>query len=275
MNIVDKKIDKASGIRKKSGFKPVMDKVSIFGVNYFVCDYESASNEILEKAIAKKSYGISALAVHGLIECVQNPDFLKLVNNLDITVPDGQPIRWAMNFFHNTGLNDRVSGPQLTLTVLQKANDLGLSIYLYGSTQDTLDKFCSFININYPKLKIVGIHPDRFREATYEEDLQDIEKINKSGANIVLVGRGCPRQEIWVSQHLNKIDCVMMAVGAAFDFCAGTLKKAPLWMQKSGLEWFYRLCMEPRRLWKRYLFTNSIFIYLFIKEALKPKSTNK
>jgi len=215
---------------------------------------------------------MSALAVHGLIESFKSPELLKQVNSLDLVVPDGQPTRWAMNFFHKAQLKDRVSGPQLTLVVLEKANDLGLSVYLYGSKQETLDKFLLFIDNNYPNLKVAGTHADRFRDATPEEDLQDIEKINKSGANLVLVGRGCPRQEKWVANHLGKIDGSMMAVGAAFDFCAGTLKKAPTWMQRTGFEWLFRLCIEPKRLWKRYLFTNSLFIYLFIKQSLKLKA---
>lgn len=95
--------------------------------------------------------------------------------------------------------------------------------------------------------------------------MHDIEKINNSGAHIVLVGRGCPRQETWVANHIGKINAVMIAVGAAFDFHAGTVSQAPGWMQDNGLEWIYRLAKEPKRLWKRYLFTNSIFIFLFIK----------
>jgi len=248
-----------------------MEKVSIFGVNYTVCDYESAAKEIVENAQKRNSYGVSALAVHGLIECFRNPDLMKLINALNLTVPDGQPTRWAMNFFHKTELKDRVSGPQLTLVVLKKANDLGLGIYLYGSKQETLDKFGLFINKNYPEIKIAGTHADRFRDATPEEDIKDIEKINASGAHLILVGRGCPRQEKWVSNHLGKIDGAMMAVGAAFDFCAGTLRKAPTWMQRNGLEWLFRLYVEPRRLWRRYLVTNSLFIYLFIKQSLKLK----
>jgi N-acetylglucosaminyldiphosphoundecaprenol N-acetyl-beta-D-mannosaminyltransferase len=146
-----------------------------------------------------------------------------------------------------------------------------LKIYLYGSTQATLDKFSQFINEKYPKITICGVHTDRFREATPEEDAQDIKKINASGANIVLVGRGCPRQEKWVSDHIGQVNSVMMAVGAAFDFHAGNIKLAPKWMQDYGLEWFFRLVQEPQRLWKRYLFTNSFFIYLFFKELLLKK----
>src|SRR5690606_20762615 len=121
------------------------------------------------------------------------------------------------------------------------ADKAKLKIYLYGSTAATCEKFSKFITTHYPNTRIVGVHVDRFRDATVDEDHEDIEKINSSGANVVLVGRGCPRQEIWVANHLDKVNAVMMAVGAAFDFHAGTVKQAPKWMQDSGLEWFYRL----------------------------------
>ncbi|HEX5150777.1 MAG TPA: WecB/TagA/CpsF family glycosyltransferase [Parafilimonas sp.] len=244
-------------------------KVDIFGVNYSVTNYDEASDLIIEAARKNKSFGVSALAVHGLIECYNRPQLKTKVNKLDLIVPDGQPVKWAMNNFYKAGLSDRVYGPTLTLEVLKKANKEKLSVYLYGSEESTLDALSKNLNKWFPDLQFAGLHADRFRDATSAEDLEDIQKINESGANIILVGRGCPRQEIWVSDHLGKINGVMMAVGAAFDFHAGTVSQAPPWMQKNGLEWFYRLTREPQRLWKRYLFTNSKFIFLFFKKKLK------
>ncbi len=243
-------------------------KTNIFGVNYTPTDYEEASDMIIDFARQQHSFGVSALAVHGLIECYNAPLLKDKVNKIDLVVPDGQPVRWAINHFYQLKLKDRVYGPELTLHVLRKANDLSLNVFLYGSKKETITKLSAFINKNFPNVKITGIHPDRFRDANLQEDEEDILKINASGAHIVLVGRGCPRQEVWVSDHLGKVHAVMMAVGAAFDFYAGTLKQAPVWMQNNGLEWLYRLMMEPGRLWKRYLFTNSKFIYLFILKQL-------
>ncbi len=239
-------------------------KLQLFTASYSVTNYINASETIIANAKERKSFGVSALAVHGLIETVKNKDFRAQVAKLDMIVPDGQPIRWALNSFYKAGLEDRVTGPILTKYVLARASEAKLGVYLYGSTPETLAKFTAFININYPGVKISGIHPDRFREATPEEDLADIKKINDSGAHIVLVGRGCPRQEKWVSNHLGKINAAMMAVGAAFDFHAGNISQAPLWMQQAGLEWFYRLVQEPKKLWKRYLTTNPHFILLFL-----------
>lgn len=246
-----------------------LNKVELHGINYAATDYQGATDIIIEKAKNKISYGVSALAVHGLMESRVNQRMKDALGQLDMITPDGQPIRWAMNFFHKTKLKDRVYGPQLTEYVIAQAEKENLGIYLYGSTENTLDKLNKNLKAKFPKLIISGIHVDRFRDATSEEDIEDVEKINNSGANIVLVGRGCPRQEIWVGEHKGKINAAMMAVGAAFDFHAGTLKQAPSWMQKRGLEWLYRLFREPKRLWKRYLVTNSKFIYLWIVKMFK------
>jgi len=246
-------------------------KKSLFGVEYAIVDFRQATTIIAEKAENRISFGVSALAVHGLIASIRDKKFGEKVNKIDMLVPDGQPIRWALNSFYNVRLKERVDGPTLTLYILEEAHTKKFNLFLYGSSKNTLQKLTTFINKNYPGVNICGIHPDRFREATPEEDLNDINKINSSNAHIVLVGRGCPRQEIWVSDHLNKIQAPMIAVGAAFDFHAGTLKQAPVWMRKSGLEWFYRLLKEPKRLWKRYLITNTHFIFLFIKYKLSGK----
>lgn len=245
------------------------EKRNLFSVNYALTDYDAASDLLVEKAQNRVSFGLTALAVHGLIESVWDKNLNAQINKIDLIVPDGQPIRWALNHFYNAGLKDRVYGGKLTWYVLKKANLLGLKIYLYGSTQETLQKFKFSIQHQFPNLEICGIHVDRFRDATPEEDEEDIKKINQSGAHIVLVGRGCPRQERWVADHLGKINAVLMAVGAAFNFHAGNLKQAPLWMQDNGLEWLFRLIQEPKRLWKRYLFTNSYFIYLFLMHKIK------
>ena len=245
-----------------------LKKYSIFGVNYFATNYEEASTILVRQAKSKRSFTFSALAVHGLIEACNNKVFLNVVNAIDMVVPDGQPVKWALNNYYNLGLKDRVAGPDLTLHVLEKANLEGLGIYLFGGTNDTLEKLTRFIKTNYNKINICGKHIDRFREATELEDKEDMDKINASGAHIVLVGRGCPRQEFWVNSHKGKIKAVMMAVGAAFDFHAKNIRRAPVWMQKTGLEWLFRLSQDPKRLWKRYFYTNATFIFLFFKYKL-------
>ena len=244
-------------------------KFDLLGVNYAALDYTKTVDIIINKAATNNSFGVSALAVHGLIEAYNNRQLNALVNTIDLVVPDGQPIKWALNYFFSTELADRVYGPTLTWKVLQAANDKALAIYFFGSTEHTLNLFIQEIKNNFPNIAIAGFHIDRFREANADEDADDILKINASGAHLVLVGRGCPRQEIWVAEHLGKVNAVMMAVGAAFDFHAKTVKQAPKWMQDNGLEWLFRLIQEPNRLWKRYLFTNSRFIFLILLKMFK------
>lgn len=235
-------------------------KVDLFGVGLSVTDYTDATQRIMDAARSGHSYAVSALAVHGLMEAVGDDDFRSLVNQIDLVTPDGQPVRWAMNALHRTDLDDRVYGPDLTWHVIEAAAAEGVGIYLYGSTEDTCQRFAAEIQRRFPAAVVADIQPDRFRDATPEEDAADVARINASGAGVVLVGRGCPRQERWVAQHRGRVNAAMLAVGAAFDYGAGTLASPPAWMQRVGLQWLYRLAQEPGRLWRRYLVTNSRFL---------------
>lgn len=247
----------------------------LFLPEYCALPCETAAQVIVEKARQHQSYGVAALAVHGLIESVNKPDLGSKINSIDMIVPDGQPIVWALNTFHDVGLKFKIPGPTLTLEVLKLADMAGLSVFLYGSTADTLQRFRKHIAEYYPRVTVVGMHEDRFRDATFAEDEEDIARINASGAHIVLVGRGCPRQEHWVADHVGKVNAAMLAVGAAFDYHAGKLKRAPMWIQKYGLEWLFRLVQEPGRLWRRYLFTNVQFIRMCICQRVRGKTTEK
>lgn len=233
----------------------------IFLPEYCALSCEDAAQVIIGHASKNQSYGVTALAVHGLMEAFNDPKLGNKINRIGMILPDGQPIIWAMNLMHGLKLKFKIPGPSLALEVLKVANKSSMKVYLYGSTSDTLAKFTDYICRHYPNLELVGVHEDRFREASAEEDRADIQKINASGAQIVLVGRGCPRQEHWIADHVGQVDAAMLAVGAAFDYHAGKLRRAPFWMQRAGLEWLFRLMQEPRRLWRRYLVTNTQFIY--------------
>ena len=254
----------------------LLKKVDLFGINYAVIDYSTAVDQILkwvvqleQKPAVYQGFGVTALAVHGLIEGYKNNELRNQINSIDLVVPDGQPIKWAMNWFHNTELKDRVYGPTLTLKVLSAAARQEIPVFFYGSKQSTLDQLKSNLLTQFPSLQIVGMQADRFRESTEEEKTIDRNTIKQSGAKLVFVGRGCPRQEKWVAENKPHLPAVLLAVGAAFDFHAGTVKQAPAWMQDIGLEWLFRLNQEPKRLFKRYLTTNSLFLYLFLKATLK------
>ena len=240
-------------------------RVDVFGVQMSVTDYADSIEQIIAAGREKRSFAMSALATHGLMEAVHNPDFLEIVNGLDLVTPDGQPVRWAMNILHDTNLEDRVYGPDLTWMVCGAAADAGIGIYLFGSTPETCEKFVAAILDKWPHAIISDVQPDRFREATPEEDAADIARINASGAGVVLVGRGCPRQERWVAAHKGHVHAAMMAVGAAFDYHAGSLRKPPAALQRVGLEWLWRMTLEPKRLFKRYAVTNSQYVVQLAK----------
>jgi UDP-N-acetyl-D-mannosaminuronic acid transferase (WecB/TagA/CpsF family) len=152
-------------------------KANVFGVDYSITNYDEAAELIIDAAKNNKSFGVSALAVHGLMECYNNHQLKNKVNKIDLIVPDGQPVKWAINSFYKAGLKDRVCGPVLTLEVLKKANAEKLAVFLYGSKQSTLDLLCNNIQVWFPDIKIAGVHADRFRDATPEEDMLDIEKM--------------------------------------------------------------------------------------------------
>jgi N-acetylglucosaminyldiphosphoundecaprenol N-acetyl-beta-D-mannosaminyltransferase len=235
-------------------------KADLFGVGVSVTTYEEASAVIIDAAKRKASLGVTALATHGLMMAVDDPELRGRVNQLDIVTPDGQPVRWALNSLHRAGLRDRVYGPDLARAVCAAAEREGLSVYLFGSTEQTCQAMVAELGRRYPRLQVADVQPDRFREATPEEDAGDVNRMNDSGAGVVLVGRGCPRQERWVADHLGRVHAPMLGVGAAFDYFAGNLKRPPAWMQRAGLEWLYRLAQEPRRLFRRYVVYNTKFL---------------
>jgi exopolysaccharide biosynthesis WecB/TagA/CpsF family protein len=241
----------------------VIRKLDLFGVGVSPTTYAEAADAIVAAGGARRSYGMTALAVHGLIEAVRDREFRAMVNDgHDLVTPDGMPVKWALNLLHRAGLRSRVAGPEIIWHVFERAERDGVSVFLFGSTGETCSLFAAEIVRRHPNLVIAGIQPDRFRDATVEEDAADIETINSSGAGVVLVGRGCPRQERWVANHRGKVNAAMMAVGAAFDFGAGVKSRPPEFVQTVGLEWAWRLAAEPKRLWRRYLETNARFIGL-------------
>jgi len=243
---------------------------NLFGVDVSVTTCEEASKLIVDAA--KKGVGgaTTFLAVHGIVTGVTDKAYGEKVNAMDIVGPDGQPVRWALNLLHHAGLKRRVYGPEVTLHICRRAAIEGVGIYLYGSTHDVLVKMRSRLESLFPSLRVVGIESPPFRPLTEEEKEQAAQRIAASGAGIVFVGLGVPRQELFAADMRRRVNAVLVCVGAAFDFHAGNKPTAPQWMQKRGLEWVYRLLSEPRRLWKRYLVTNSIFLFLLLVSYLNP-----
>lgn len=243
-------------------------KRSVLGVNVNVVDYEAAVAQIITAAQLRRPLAVSALAVHGVMTGALDPTHMFRLNRFDLTTPDGQPVRWALKALHGESLPDRVYGPNLTKLVCQAAAQHDLSIYLYGSRTEVLEAWMDNLRSELPTLRIAGYEPSKFRMLDTAEAAAVDHRIAQSGADIVMVGLGCPRQEIFVFEHVDAVRRPMLAVGAAFDFHAGLLRQAPRWMQDLGLEWLFRLLMEPRRLWKRYAIYNPLFAWMTIKQAV-------
>ena len=240
---------------------------NVLGVLLHAVDYDAAVAQIVEAARARRPLAASALAVHGVMTGVLDPAHRHRLNQLDLLVPDGQPVRWAMNLLGGARLRERVYGPTLMLRVCEEAARRALPIYLYGSRSDVVDTLALNLGRRFPGLSIAGARPSRFRRLTDEEKRATVREIEASGAAITFVGLGCPRQEVWAYEYRNRLAMPIIAVGAAFDFHAGRMPQAPSALQRSGLEWLYRLVMEPRRLWKRYLLLNPLYLGLLVLQA--------
>ncbi|MBI2824609.1 MAG: WecB/TagA/CpsF family glycosyltransferase [Planctomycetia bacterium] len=248
------------------------DRHNILGVRVNAIDYEATVQRIVEAAKARRPLAVSALAVHGLMTGVLDAAHRYRLNRLDLLVPDGQPVRWALNALHHAGLRDRVYGPTLMLKTCQRAADEGVPIFLFGGTDDLLSALAERLRARFPKLKIAGCRASRFRRLSAEERQQLVEEIRASGARITFVGLGCPRQEVWAYELREALSMPILAVGAAFNFHAGQLAQAPAFLQRRGLEWLFRLVHEPCRLWKRYLFLNPLYATLVFLQALGLRS---
>lgn len=243
-------------------------KRNVLGILMNVTDYEGAVDFIVRAARARRGAAISALAVHGLMTGVFDGEQKFRLNHFDLLVPDGQPVRWVLNWLYRAGLHDRVYGPDLTRKVCGRAATEKLPVYFYGSTVEILASLRAQLEVTYPGLIIAGMQPSKFRRLTSEEKIELSQHIRSSGAAIAFVGLGCPRQEAFAYEFRDHLQMPILAVGAAFPFLARITPQAPRWMQDAGLEWLFRLQSEPRRLWRRYLLLNPAYLFCVAMQAL-------
>jgi|CXWL01.1.fsa_nt_gi N-acetylglucosaminyldiphosphoundecaprenol N-acetyl-beta-D-mannosaminyltransferase len=237
---------------KRDGAK-VMDTF----INAFSWNETLARITIWSKA--RESRYVCICNVHSVVTASQDGEFRRVVNQADMATPDGMPVAWMLREQGFPG-QERINGPDLMWKYCAQAERSGEIMYFYGSTDETLQLLSTKLLAAFPNLRIGGVYSPPFRVLSEAEDEATVASINASGAGVVFVGLGCPKQEKWMAAHRNRIHAVMIGVGAAFDYHAGTVQRAPLWMQRNGLEWLHRLCSEPRRLWKRYFVTNTIFV---------------
>lgn len=242
----------------------------ILGTRIDAVTWDETISKISDWSQRKESRYICICNVHSVVTASLDARFASTLQHADMATPDGAPVAWAMRRIGFRG-QKRINGPDLMLKYCAHAEKNGEKIFLYGGKQNTLDILQVKLNKLFPDLIIAGHYSPPFRDLTDEEDAQIVNKINASGAGTLWVSLGCPKQEIWMENHKHRIKAVMIGVGAAFDYHAGTISRAPNWMQRLGLEWFHRLSAEPKRLWKRYLITNSIFITRIPKSIIEQR----
>ncbi len=233
--------------------------------------WDEAIGRITQWGAARESRYVCICNVHSVVTTTRDVEFKVAVNNADMSTSDGAPIAWALRRLGHPS-QERINGPDLMMKYLARAEQLNQAVFFYGSTDATLAKLRIALAKQFPLLRIAGMVSPPFRPLSLEEDEQSVEMINNSGANVVFVGLGCPKQEKWMSDHRGRIHAVMVGVGAAFDYHAGAIKRAPLWWQRNGLEWLYRLGSEPRRLFKRYMVTNTLFVIGFLRQIVTTKT---
>lgn len=232
--------------------------------------WDEAIGQITRWGAAGESRYVCICNVHSVVTTTRDVEFKVAVNNADMATPDGAPIAWVLRRLGHPG-QERINGPDLMMKYLAEAERLDQAVFFYGSTEPTLQKMRVALARKFPLLRIAGMHSPPFRPLTREEDEAIVNMINASGANVVFVGLGCPKQEKWMYDHRGRVHAVMIGVGAAFDYHSGVVKRAPLWWQHNGLEWLYRLGSEPRRLFLRYLVTNTLFVVGLVRQFVISK----
>ena len=237
-----------------------MQTCKIMGVNIAVTDMDKTLRLVEDNCEAWRGKYICVANVHTTVTAHDDPTYLRVQNGAVMALPDGGPLS---RYSRKKGFADaaRVTGPDLMRELLKESGTKHYRHYFYGSTQETLDILREKITEKYPGAVIAGMYSPPFRPLTADEDAEIVEKINAAKPDFVWVGLGAPKQERWMAAHENRVQALMLGVGAAFDYEAGNIRRAPAWMQRCNLEWLYRLMQDPKRLFKRYFVTNTKFLW--------------
>jgi len=246
----------------------------VLGQRLDATDYADATARVIDWANRGESRYVCLSNVHMVMQGWDDTNFRQIINAADLITTDGVPLVWCLRAL---GLPSavRVYGPDLTLHVCATAAQQQLAIGLYGGTAQSLKEFAALLQSRFPAIEIACSIAPPFRPLTEAEDATYTKQLAESGARILFVGIGCPKQEIWMSEHRGRLNMPMLGVGAAFDFHAGRVKQAPAWLQAIGLEWLFRLLMEPRRLWRRYAWHNPRFVLFFIEQLLRGRGRRR
>lgn len=252
--------------------KTEIKKSNILGIDFYHLDIHQAV-DVVEGYIRNQSCSqVNFSNAQTVSLCRNKQGFFELLNNSSLTLADGMSIVWASKWL-GPKLPGRVAGPDFMENMCARAAEKGYSVFLLGTTDENLKILESKLRLKWPHLKIVGTYSPPMRSEFTDGDNESmIARVRKAKPDVLFVGLSCPKQEIWIAQNLKKLNVpVALGVGAAFNFLSGQLSRAPLFMQKIGMEWLYRFLTEPKRMWKRYVIGNSIFIFLFFREIYKNR----
>jgi N-acetylglucosaminyldiphosphoundecaprenol N-acetyl-beta-D-mannosaminyltransferase len=250
----------------------VDQRCDVLGVRVSAVNLDSAAARIDSWVRSRQPHYVCITGVHGVMESQDNAELKRIHNLAGMVTPDGMPMVWA-NWLAGHKHVSRVYGPDLMLRVCEAGVSRGYRHYFYGGAEGVAELLRDRLTERFPGLQVVGTFCPPFRKMTDAEDRSLIEQINATNPDVVWVGLSTPKQEMWMSAHLRKLSApVMVGVGAAFDFHAGLKKQAPAWLQHTGMEWAFRLCTEPKRLWKRYLKNNPRFLWYFALQTMRLRS---
>lgn len=242
-------------------------KKRLISIDITCIPYYEYVEELTRLAYNRVASYVCVANVHMLAEAYWDSEFAEVVNGATMVTPDGMPLALGVKWVHGIK-QDRVAGMDLLPDLLAKAEEKNIGVFFYGGTQKMLDHTSNYCKKEHPNLNLKGLISPPFRALTDEELDAYVDEINKSGAGFVFVVLGCPKQERWMASVHGRIDACLIGIGGALPVMVGDQKRAPEWMRKYALEWVFRFCQEPRRLFKRYFTTNSLFIYLLLKELL-------
>lgn len=248
--------------------EPILEGRRILKTRVDATSYGDACDRIQAWAEQGRWGYVVAANVHVVMTAYWDDQYQRILEGAALVTSDGMPLVMGLRLLGIPN-QSRVYGPDLMLAWCDRAVQTGMPIYLYGGTEPMLEKMAIYLQHRFPGLVIAGTHAPPFRPLTSVEAAADVERINQSGAKVVFVGLGCPKQEQWMHRHQGQVAAVMVGVGAAFSFFSGDVAQAPRWMMRLGLEWLYRFAQEPRRLWQRYLINNPAFVLLFGAQVVK------
>lgn len=246
-------------------------KLNVKGVSFPVIDYDDAMELFSQWMTTRTAHQVCIVNVHTLVTAMREPAFHAIIRASALATMDGQPLKWYANAVCGAGVKERVCGPELMLRCLARGVAKGWRHFLLGGRPEVLNHLETRIQERFPGARIVGTYSPPFRPATESEEAEVVARINQTDADILWVGLGAPRQEQWIHRNLGRLRVpVCVGVGAAFDFHAGSVSRAPAWMQSAGLEWLYRSCADPRLI-HRYFDTNPPFLWMLIRDWFRVR----